>query len=68
MSSYMSLRGCSSPKLAASSTPPARTRKPFGNWRAFRAQFPSPEEINDDPNTAPSRRILEALPDYVKKN
>ncbi|MDE2779656.1 MAG: DUF4276 family protein [Chloroflexota bacterium] len=34
---------------------------------SIRGQFPSPEEINDDPNTAPSRRILQVLPDYVKR-
>jgi hypothetical protein len=31
-----------------------------------RAQFPSPEEINDGVNTAPSKRILNALPDFQK--
>ena len=33
----------------------------------IRAQFPSPEEINDNPNTAPSKRILQVLPDYAKR-
>ena len=32
-----------------------------------RAQFSSPEDINDNPNTAPSKRILQVLPDYDKK-
>ncbi len=31
-----------------------------------RAQFSSPEEINDNPDTAPSKRIMQVLPDYVK--
>ena len=31
-----------------------------------RAQFSSPEDINDNPNTAPSKRIIQVLPDYVK--
>ncbi len=31
-----------------------------------RAQFSSPEDINDNPNTAPSKRIMQVLPDYVK--
>lgn len=31
-----------------------------------RAQFASPEDINDSPNTAPSKRIVDAIPDYNK--
>ena len=31
-----------------------------------RAQFASPEDINDSPDTAPSKRILGAFPDYNK--
>lgn len=31
-----------------------------------RDQFPSPEEINDGVNTAPSKRILSILPDFQK--
>jgi len=33
---------------------------------AIRAQFPSPEHIDDDPLTAPSKRIQGLLPDYQK--
>lgn len=33
---------------------------------AIRAQFSSPEDIDDDPRTAPSKRILDVLPDYQK--
>ena len=34
--------------------------------RSIRAQFPTPEDINDDPNTAPSKRIVDAIPRYRK--
>jgi len=33
---------------------------------AIRAQFQNPEEIDDGPDTAPSKRILDILPDYQK--
>lgn len=33
---------------------------------AIRAQFSDPEEINDDPNTAPSKRVMTLIPDYQK--
>jgi len=29
-------------------------------------QFPNPEEINSHPKTAPSKRLLEIIPDYQK--
>jgi hypothetical protein len=32
----------------------------------IRAEFGSPEEINDDPNTAPSKRIANLFPSYRK--
>ena len=34
--------------------------------RHIRDQFATPEEINDDPNSAPSKRILAAYPRYRK--
>ena len=34
--------------------------------RRIRGQFPTPEDINDDPNTAPSKRIVGAIPRYRK--
>ncbi len=34
--------------------------------RRIRGQFPTPEDINDDPNTPPSRRIVGAIPRYRK--
>lgn len=35
-------------------------------FQAIRAVFDSPEEINDSPITAPSKRIKELIPDYEK--
>ena len=46
---------------------PGADQEAIRQLESIRARFPSPEEINDDPNTAPSKRILEALPDYVKR-
>ncbi len=34
--------------------------------KAVRDAFPSPEDINDDPQTAPSKRILQIVPSYQK--
>ena len=34
--------------------------------RAVRAQFQTPEHINDNPDTAPSKRIADVLPGYKK--
>lgn len=36
------------------------------HFQAIRDQFVSPEEINDSPITAPSKRILKLLPSYQK--
>jgi hypothetical protein len=36
------------------------------HFAAIRAKFQNPEEINDGPNTAPSKRILDILPEYQK--
>lgn len=35
-------------------------------FQAIRNQFNTPEDINDDPNTAPSKRVLGAYPRYRK--
>jgi hypothetical protein len=35
-------------------------------FQAIRSAFPTPEDINDDPNTAPSKRALGAHPSYQK--
>ena len=32
----------------------------------IRASFQTPEDINDDPQTAPSKRIMQVLPGYQK--
>ena len=40
--------------------------KAIAQLAAVRAQFPGPEDIDDDPRTAPSKRILNVLPDYQK--
>ena len=36
------------------------------NLRAIRRSFMSPEDINDDANTAPSKRLLALMPSYRK--
>lgn len=35
--------------------------------KEVRSQFPTPEDINDNPATAPSRRIASAIPNYRKR-
>ncbi len=35
-------------------------------FQAVRDRFPTPEDINDDPLTAPSKRVLSAWPQYRK--
>lgn len=35
-------------------------------FQRIRDEFPSPEDINDGPNTAPSKRVLDAHPAYRK--
>jgi hypothetical protein len=37
-----------------------------GNFRRIRQQFATPEEINDAPETAPSKRIEALIPGYQK--
>ncbi|MGZ8236493.1 MAG: DUF4276 family protein [Methylobacter sp.] len=36
------------------------------SFRSIRNQFDTPEEINDSPETAPSKRILKLFPEYNK--
>ena len=36
------------------------------NLREICRQFPTPEHIDDDPSTAPSKRILKLFPNYQK--
>lgn len=35
--------------------------------RSIRSRFPTPEDINDDRATAPSKRIMQEVPDYDKR-
>ena len=35
-------------------------------FQAIRNQFPTPEDINDDPTGAPSKRVLQVYPSYRK--
>lgn len=35
-------------------------------FRAIRQQFATPEDINDRPETAPSKRVLQLMPEYNK--
>ena len=37
-----------------------------GEFQKIRDQFSSPEEINDSPLTAPSKRVLKLVPEYEK--
>jgi hypothetical protein len=53
----------SNPNDFASSIGKPQLRNQF---QAIRAQFPTPEDINDDPNTAPSKRVIGAHPGYRK--
>lgn len=52
---------------------PEKIAQPFpeqnesANLLAIRNQFASPEEIDDDPKTAPSKRILKLYPAYQKR-
>ncbi|HLO85357.1 MAG TPA: DUF4276 family protein [Nostocaceae cyanobacterium] len=39
---------------------------PFPTVQSERELFSSPEHINEDPNTAPSKRILKCCPGYDK--
>ena len=38
----------------------------IAHFQSIRDQFGSPEEINDSPITAPSKRIIAAVPGYQK--
>ena len=43
------------------------TRETIEKLRNIRKQFQTPEDINDDPETAPSKRIQKLIPRYNKK-
>jgi hypothetical protein len=38
----------------------------WGNFQSIRDEFDSPEDINNDPETAPSKRVLAVCPSYKK--
>lgn len=40
---------------------------PLSELAAIRSEFPTPEDINDDPATAPSKRIGRLIPRYRKR-
>ena len=46
---------------------PDAAAKSLQALRDIRAQFPTPEDIDDGYDTAPSRRIQRAIPGYRKK-
>jgi hypothetical protein len=54
----------SDPEAFASEFP--EREKQIAALSAIRNAFATPEEIHDGPDTAPSKRILELLPDYKK--
>ncbi len=69
-SSYLSLHEFeallfAAPETFANSFPELNLRDALF---AIRAQFQSPEEINDDPATAPSKRIKELCPIFRKRS
>ena len=51
---------------SAFSNLPAATSLEVEELRAIRSNFPSPEDINENPDTAPSKRIKNVLPAYQK--
>jgi len=59
---YEGLLFSDAPAFAAAIRQPHLTR-PF---QTIRASFQTPEDINDDANTAPSKRVLQAYPSYSK--
>ncbi len=62
MHEYEGLLFSSPPMLAAA----INQERLAGHFQQVRDDFPTPEHINDDPVTAPSRRILSAYPQYRK--
>ncbi len=40
---------------------------PIDDLRSIRAAFDTPEDINDDPDTAPGKRIRQLIPTYRKR-
>ena len=42
------------------------SRQVVAQLASIRAQFPTPEDINDNPDTAPSKRLAQIFPNYNK--
>ena len=40
-------------------------QKTIANWQAQLAQFASPEDVNNSPQTAPSKRLIKHWPNYA---
>lgn len=53
-------------EVCAFSVLPTATEGSIGDLREIRSKFQSPEDINDDPNTAPSKRLKGVMPGYQK--
>ena len=54
-------------QVSAFTSVPGANETALSQMERIRSQFPSPEDINDNPNAAPSKRILQVLPDYDKR-
>ena len=52
--------------VEAFATLPGASNESMQALRSIRAQFPTPEDINDNSDTAPSKRILKLIPRYRK--
>ena len=52
--------------VSAFSTSASATNRVLEELEKVRAMFPTPEDINDNPNTAPSKRIKKLMPEYQK--
>ena len=46
---------------------PGVSAEQIAELRAIRSQFPTPEHINDSPDTAPGKRIANVIPRYNKR-
>ena len=60
------MRACYFPRSVAFATLPQVSEEIIQELTAIRKEFPTPEDINDDPNTEPSKRIEQIFADYDK--
>ena len=65
ISNYTSMKACCS-VIQQLSPPELGKHISRSNFRQFADGFDTPEDINDDPETAPSKRVLRAYPAYRK--